>query len=286
MGGLYEYLIGVGAMKAGTTLLYDLLRKHPGLRCGHLKELHYFDHTDSPDKAEYDRLFAPGEGIKLDITPIYMYDQACIDKICRVLDPAKVAVVAVLRDPVERALSHYRMCLSQAQEKHSFEECFDLEPRRIAQNAHDLKNYSYFTRGLYAGQLDNLYRHFPAENIRVLIFEDFVRDQQGYVDQLCDFVGLPRIQVKSTHSNKTVVHVKSPALARFMRAMARLTPNRLKSNWMRRLKYLLARANEKKERKEAIDPAFIQKLVDYYRQDVQQLKAQYGLDLSKWKHFA
>ena len=112
---LYEYLIGVGAMKAGTTLLYDLLRKHPGFLCGQHKELHYFDQVDQPDKGEYDALFAPGQGVKLDVTPIYMYDPQCIRKICQVLDPAQVAVAVVLRDPVERALSHWRMCLSQAQ---------------------------------------------------------------------------------------------------------------------------------------------------------------------------
>ena len=49
---MYEYLIGVGAMKAGTTLLYDLLRKHPGFLCGQHKELHYFDQVDQPDKRD------------------------------------------------------------------------------------------------------------------------------------------------------------------------------------------------------------------------------------------
>lgn len=282
---LYEYLIGVGAMKAGTTLLYDLLRKHPGFLCGQHKELHYFDQVDQPDKGEYDALFAPGQGVKLDVTPIYMYDPQCIRKICQVLDPAQVAVAVVLRDPVERALSHWRMCLSQAQEKHSFEACFDLEPQRIAQNAHDKKTYSYFSRGLYVPQLDNLYQHFPAENIRIFIFEDFVKNQQRCVDSLCDFVGLPRFQVRDGHSNKTVVQVKSPALARFMRAMARVTPNRFKRNWMRKAKYLLARANEKKAPRESIAPAFEQRLIDYYRQDVALLKSQYHLDLSAWKRF-
>ena len=74
------------------------------------------------------------------------------------------------------------------------------------------------------------------------------------MDSLCNFVGLPPIQVRDGHSNKTVVQVKSPALARFMRAMARLTPNRWKRNWMRKLKYLLASANEKKTPRESIAP--------------------------------
>lgn len=282
---MYEYILGVGAMKAGTTLLYDLLRKHPSIRHGHLKELHYFDHTDNPDKAEYDRLFGAGEGIKLDITPIYMYDFSCIDKICHTLDPKKVAVVVLLRDPIERALSHYKMCLSQAQEDKPFEVCFDLEPQRIASSAHDKKTYSYFTRGLYAAQLDYLYRFFPKENILIFVFEDFIRHQQACIDQICDFAGLSHIQIRDTLSNKTVVDVKSQALARLMRWMARLTPNRLKFNWMRRLKYRIACVNERKGYKNQIDPAFERRLVTFYRTDVDALKKKYGLDTTPWRHF-
>ena len=59
---MYEYMIGVGAMKAGTTLMYRQLLEHPQIRRGVRKSVDYFNITQAPSKAQYDALFAPGEG--------------------------------------------------------------------------------------------------------------------------------------------------------------------------------------------------------------------------------
>ena len=283
---MYEYLICAGQMKAGTTLLYDHLVRHPGIRKGQRKELHYFDTVERPSKAQYDSLFAPGEGLKMDITPFYMYYAPSVERMAQTLDPGKVAVVVLLRDPVERAFSHYRMRKAQGMEDQPFEKCPELESERTARGFHDLQLYSYFSRGLYLNQLERLYRVFPRENVRVLLFEDFVRDQQRYVNEICDFVGLQRIRVESMHSNKTVTRVKSRTLAGLMKKLARVVPKSLRANWMRKLRRRLTCANERKGGEERIDPAFEQKLVAYYRHDVKELKDRYGLDVSKWEHFA
>ena len=283
---MYEYLIGAGIAKAGTTLLYDLLQKHPQIRRGNVKELHYFDYEDAPVKAEYDQKFVPGEGLKMDITPMYMCDRACVEKMARVLDPQKVALVVLLRDPVERALSHYKMRVSQDLEHRTFEACFDAEPQKRYPRVHDLRMYGYFPLGLYAPQLDALYENFPAGNIRVYLFEDFIRHQQAYVDKVCDFAGIEPIAVKDMHSNKSVVHVKNQALAKLMWNISRLTPNRFKRDWMRKLKYKLCSANERKDVKDQIDPSLERRLIAYYQDDVCQLKQKYGLDTSLWKHFS
>lgn len=283
---MYEYLICAGQMKAGTTLLYDHLVRHPGIRKGQRKELHYFDTVEHPSKAEYDGLFAPGEGLKMDITPFYMYYAPSVERMAQTLDPSKVAVVVLLRDPVERAFSHYRMRKAQGMEDQPFEQCPALEPERTARGFHDLQLYSYFTRGLYVSQLDRLYQAFPRENVRVLLFEDFVRDQQRYVDEICDFVGLERVRVENLHSNKTVMRVKSRALAGLIGKLARMVPKSLRADWMRKLRRRLAAANECKGVEESIDPSFEQRLVAYYQQDVKELKDKYGLDVSKWRHFA
>lgn len=283
---MYEYLIGAGIAKAGTTLLYDLLQKHPQIRRGQVKELNYFNYEDQPTKAEYDEKFVPGDGLKMDITPIYMCDRACVEKMAHVLDPRKVALVVLLRDPVERALSHYKMRLSQELEKRTFEQCFDDEPGKVYPRMHDKRMFGYFPLGLYAPQLDALYEYFPADHIRVYLFEDFIRDQQAYVDKVCDFVGIDRIQVKDMHSNKSVVHVKSRFLAHVMWNISRLTPNCIKRDWMRKLKYKLTYANERKDARDQLDPDFEKRLVAYYQADVDALKTRYGLDTGKWKHFA
>lgn len=283
---MYEYLIGAGIAKAGTTLLYDLLQKHPQIRRGNVKELHYFDSVDEPVKAEYDAKFVPGEGLKMDITPMYMCDRVCVEKMAQVLDPQKVALVVLLRDPIERALSHYKMRISQDLEHKTFAECFAAEPEKSYPRVHDLRMYGYFPLGLYAQQLDALYQNFPADHIHVYLFEDFIHHQQAYVDKICDFAGIGHIQVKDMHSNKSVVHVKNQTLARLMWNISRLTPNKLKRDWMRKLKYKLASANERKDIEDQIDPALEQRLIAYYRDDVTQLQQKYHLNISSWKHFA
>ena len=68
-----EYFIGVGIGKTATTLIYELLKNHPKLNIGKVKELHYFDNTDSPSIEEYEQLFSGSKGIKFEITPIYIY---------------------------------------------------------------------------------------------------------------------------------------------------------------------------------------------------------------------
>ena len=70
---MFEYLISPGVAKAGTTLLYDLLQKHPQIRRGQVKELHYFDYAENPVKAEYDEKFLPGQGLKMDIIAYDLY---------------------------------------------------------------------------------------------------------------------------------------------------------------------------------------------------------------------
>ena len=280
-----EYLICVGVMKAGTTLLYDLLRQHPGVRAGKVKELHYFDEAESPDKAAYDQLFRKGSGIKMDVTPMYMYDPATLDKLCRALDPAACAILVLLRDPIERAWSHYRMRVSQDLEPLPFEETLPAEPGRIAQRARGGRIHGYFTGGLYAGQLDALYARFPRENIKVMLFEDFIRDQQAAVDEICAFVGLEKQEITPTVSNAGVVHHKSRLVAKIVKWLTRLVPNALKTDGMRRLKYALVRLNRDDSVKDVIPETFLPVLKGYYREDVERLGREYGIDTNKWKHF-
>ena len=283
---MYEYMIGVGAMKAGTTLMYRQLLEHPQIRRGVRKSVDYFNITQAPSKAQYDALFAPGEGPKMDISPFYMYYAPSIERMAATLDPKRTAVVVLLRDPVERAFSHYRMRKSQNMEDQPFEATFELEASRTARSYHDLQLFSYFTRGLYAQQLDRLYALFPKENIRIYLFEEFIGHQQQWLDDLCGFLGIQRVLVQDMHENKTVVNVKSRALARLVEKIARLVPKSMKRRWMGKLRRKVTAANERKDVKETIDPAFARRLTEYYREEVLRLRDEYGGDSSIWRRVA
>ena len=78
-----RFIIGVGAQKAGTTLLYDLLKNHPQLAIGNKKELHYFDYAKTPNIDDYLKLFNGASKIKFEVTPSYMYYRDAIEKISK-----------------------------------------------------------------------------------------------------------------------------------------------------------------------------------------------------------
>ena len=143
-----EYFIGVGIGKTATTLIYELLKNHPKLNIGKVKELHYFDNTDSPSIEEYEQLFSGSKGIKFEITPIYIYFKDVLKKIAFILKNKKKKILIVLRNPVKRAQAHYFHSMRRGEEMESFEKSFDLEKKRIVNSVTEYRANSYFSRGL------------------------------------------------------------------------------------------------------------------------------------------
>ena len=147
------YFIGIGIGKTATTLIYELLKNHPQLNIGKIKELHYFDNTESPSLDEYNQLFVGSKGIKFEITPIYIYFKDVLKKIASVLKNEKKKILIVLRNPVKRAQAHYFHSMRRGEEIESFEKSFDLENARISNSITEYRANSYFSRGLYYNQI-------------------------------------------------------------------------------------------------------------------------------------
>ncbi|GIU85366.1 MAG: deacetylase sulfotransferase [Acidimicrobiales bacterium] len=213
---LPDFLI-IGAMKSGTSALYASLSTHPKMVPTRRKELHFFD--SRPDRAfgEYrvefptvvERLWKTGSlGTRTgEATPAYMYFPWVPELVRRHLPD--VALVAVLRDPVARAFSHYHHSVRKGHETLSFEEALEAEDDRLAgppdpavPSSIDLhRRYSYFARGCYARQLERWNEHFPREQLLVVFHQDLVEDWEGTLRRIQDHVGLggdpvPRIQTR------------------------------------------------------------------------------------------
>jgi hypothetical protein len=89
-----------------------------------------------------------------------------------------VKLVALLRDPVRRCYSHYWHTVSTGRATLSFERTLRQRPGNLLR------------RGFYRDQLARYLRHFPAAQVKVVIFEDFVADPQGGIDEVAAFLGL------------------------------------------------------------------------------------------------
>ena len=186
-----------GVQKGGTTALFDYLGEEPGLSLSRVKEVHFFDDEGqdwaAPDYAAYHAQFAPFDGRpRGEATPIYAYWPGSLERICA-YSPA-MKLIVVLRDPVQRAWSHWKMEYARGVETHPFAWCirqgrqrlFDAEPWGFH------REISYVERGFYGEQMARLLDLFPREQLLILRAEDLRADPGAALTQVRRFLGLPR----------------------------------------------------------------------------------------------
>lgn len=200
-------LVIVGAMKAGTTSLFEYLCGHPQLVPSRHKEVHFFDRGYHRGIGWYRRQFraAPwrrvGPSLAFESSPYYMFEPRVPARMKATLPAAKL--VFLLRDPVDRAFSHYHNNRRLGREPLSFEEAIDAEEARLAGEELRLladprftsrrhQRFSYLARGRYAEQLARWQEHFPAAQMMVVDAGRLFRDPRAVVAEVVAFLGLDR----------------------------------------------------------------------------------------------
>ncbi len=162
-----------GVQKGGTTALDSFLRGHPDLQMARVKETHFFD-TESFDWSAppYDKLhdfFDPAPVRRRgEATPIYTYWPHAMERL-RAYNPAAKLIV-MLRHPVLRAFSHWRMETTRGDETLSFPEAIRPEAAKRADAAPGgvHRVFSYVQRGFYAPQIERIRGLFPNDQILIL----------------------------------------------------------------------------------------------------------------------
>jgi Sulfotransferase domain len=185
----------VGAMRSGTTTLFTYLSRHPDVFMPPQKELHYFDVHYGEGIGWYERWFDVGHDVcaRGEASQTYMYDPASVERIS--LDLPSARLIAILRDPVDRAYSHYWMNRSRGREDLSFEEALVAESTRIGRpDGLDKFVYSYADRGRYVVQLERLSVTYPRDRLLVLLFDDLVADPDGTAATLYRFLEVDPFQ--------------------------------------------------------------------------------------------
>jgi hypothetical protein len=208
---LPDYII-IGAQKCGTSSLYRYLNEHPAVAASAGKEIHFFDwyYARGPrwyrahfPTAAYRELFRARTGQRLltgEASPYYLFHPHAPRRVKALVPGAKL--IALLRDPVERAVSAYHHQVRAGTEPLSLEDALDREPSRLAGEIERLqqdehyksaahRRYSYAARGLYAEQIEHWLRYFPREQLLVIRSEDFFNDPASSVAETIGFLGLP-----------------------------------------------------------------------------------------------
>jgi Sulfotransferase domain len=195
---LPDFLI-LGAQKAGTTALYAYLRWHPDITGPSFKEVSFFDRHYAKGERWY-RAHLPvrRSAIVGEASPSYLFHPLAPQRVAQMLPQARL--IALLRNPVERAFSHYQHEVALGREQLSFEEAIDREPERMHGEvermlrdptyfSHAWWNYTYVSRGRYAEQLERWFAAFPREQVLVLLTDELADDTAGTYRRVLEFLG-------------------------------------------------------------------------------------------------
>lgn len=186
----------VGTQKAGTTALYEYLKQHPQICMPVRKEAHFFDDDkqfkdNEPNYSGYHELFKVNENHLAigDATPITMYWPNALDRVHDYNPDMKV--IAILRNPIDRAYEHWWMEKSLGFEPLSFIEAVHAEFSRL-KNPVMKRRTSYIDRGFYASQVKRMLNLFP-NTTKIFLYEYYRSYNIQVVNEVCDFLGVDRM---------------------------------------------------------------------------------------------
>jgi Sulfotransferase domain len=198
---LPDFLI-IGAQKAGTTALYAYLRRHPAITGPSWKEVSYFDRHYERGEAWYRGNFpnvvrARGKLVG-EASPSYIFHPLGPERVKALVPEARL--VALVRNPVDRALSHYHHEVALAREPLRFEDALDAEEERLRGEeerlagepgyfSHAWWSHAYKARGRYAEQLERWLELFPRKQLLILPSEELGTDPERTHAQVLEFLG-------------------------------------------------------------------------------------------------
>jgi len=205
----------VGAQRAGTTSLFRALMSHPLIfSANYYKGVNYFDLNYDRDLSWYQGHFptasslrkrsreASGEPITFEASGYYMFHPCAAERLARHLPEVKI--LAMLRDPVERAYSAHKHELARGYETERFERALELEDERLDGQAERMladagyqsfshRHHAYLRRGHYAEQLNRLGQFLPESQIHVIESESFFEQPEDTYGRLLRFLELPAV---------------------------------------------------------------------------------------------
>ncbi|GAA3973990.1 sulfotransferase family protein [Allohahella marinimesophila] len=199
---LPEFLI-IGEMKSGTSSLFYYLQRHPMIASPLRKEIHFFNIGHRKGLGWYRAHFPlrknltehqiTGEGC-----PEYLFAPGAAERIQRTIPNARLIVL--LRDPVQRAISHYHHEIKMGREYLPLFDALTAEEERINDSdmasPEGLETYlhaSYKLRGRYADHLSRLFTIFDRKQVLILGNNELLRDPEAVTNKVYEFLGLERM---------------------------------------------------------------------------------------------
>lgn len=238
----------IGAKRGGTTSLYNYLLEHPSIRPlfpgrQHIKGVHYYDsnyarglrwyRSHFPLQAGGHHLARPdlSRAITGEASPYYLFHPLAAERLAR--DFPDIRIIVSLRDPIDRAYSHYKEAVHHGRETLSFEAALEAEDKRLRGVAERIatepgylsaahEHLSYLAQSRYLEMLPRWFSLFPREQFHIMVSEDFYADPDREVNEIWRFLGLaPRKLVSRTRYNhQSAPDIPSETRERLQEALA------------------------------------------------------------------
>lgn len=287
--------IGIGTMKAASSWIYSCLTEHPDICDRVKKEIHFFDHPHNYRQGiEYYLSHfrnCPPKKLKGEFTAKYMFFPEVAERIHEHLPDGKILVC--LRDPAERAWSHYRFGV-QTKGVYSlyndFREALDKEEELLG-------------LGYYYKQLKRFFDLFPRENIMVLIYEEVKKAPLSSIQNIYEFLGVdssyrPAHAFSRIHDTSSIqVQFRLPALNRTLYAVrvrigrySGIARSLRRMGVDKKLKKIINQNKIKTKSEDAKEDVPTMKeedrkyLQEAYSRDIEKLEELLNKDLSIWKN--
>ena len=221
-------IVNVGAQKAGTSWLFKCLEEHPAICVARGKETHFFSSTHAGSRNDsYKNNYAhykTGQ-VLFESSTSYLYDKSVARKI-RTYNP-ETKIIIILRDPIQRTLSHVRHFQSKAKHKyHSIHEVLSTEPTCISNSD-------------YEKHIETYEKVYKEEQVLYLDYRDIAERPQMVIDEVCDFIGVykfsPKTLNKKYNSSLARSHPIYRILTKYYLALSKTFIGRLLINTLKTL---------------------------------------------------
>jgi len=296
---LPNFLI-IGAAKSGTTAIYTYIKQHSNIYMSPRKELRYFSNINPPNKdvpndyvhkgvstlKEYESYFdgVTNEHVYGESSPMYLYTPGTAERIKAVIPDVKL--LAILRNPVDRAFSAYTHGLREWKEPAAtFEEALQKEPERIKAGWGMLWHYT--KAGFYYQQLNRYYQVFNPQQIKVVLYDDLLTDATHLLQSIYKFLEVDDQFEPDTSLRPNVSGF--PKNEMFHKLMERLF---IDDNLIKRISQVIIPKNMQKLAMVKLRETNLEKrkmpteirtyLQELFREDIQILEDLIDRDLSHW----
>jgi len=290
-----------GAMKAGTTTLHYCLNQHPDIYMAPDKEPNFFtnDRTFELLHEYYQPLFRKGIGYRYrgEASVTYMGSLKAIRRIKELAHNPRF--IFILRNPVDRAISHYNFYRGRGFENKIFRRAF-CGSQEVPYDE-DGNSPAYYVRGRYAQWIEAYQRTFGKEFIHLITTEALQKEPQQTINSCFSFLALPQLPAIEVPFLNQGTFLRSPGIYRHAIDLMSERNDSLLKKWyqkvfsdrsriaIRRKALQLVEASKKKffssRQPDSIDKDTRQWVASYYNQDVEWLKELTDYPFTEWPEF-